>query len=162
MHHIICYMMYAWQCYISWPYSVKRDFLHIYKCRSFWNDWHPTTIHWPVPSEHTVSFQITFAELEKEQRKWQWLLTTWIKTLVCELTQYRRMCFCRYVSSAIISQGAVMRSCAWRGRGGGGDQFDWVQLDSMFKKRTEAEPEAHWHCHYSDSADGMSWEEWRN
>lgn len=38
--------------------------------------------------------------------------------------------------------------------------FIWAQLDLIFKTRTEGEPEEH--CHYSDGADGLSWEVWGN
>ncbi len=40
--------------------------------------------------------------------------------------------------------------------------FIWAQLDSVFKKRTEAGQEEHRCCHYGDRADGLSWEEWAN
>lgn len=87
----------------------------------------------------------------------------WIKTLVCELAhKIQEKCNCRNVSSGIISSATVMRSCGWLGGGLVTSCFIWAQLDLMFKRRTEAEPEQHQHCHYSDRADGLSWEEWGN
>lgn len=77
-----------------------------------------------------------------------------------KLTEYRKIC--RNVSSGIMSPATVMRSCGWLGGGLATSCFDLAQLDLMFRKRTDAEPEEHWLRHYSDRADGLSWEECGN